>query len=1525
MVMIKRFYLAFLFILFNGLLFSQTSSTTDGCYPLTVTFTGYSNSSNSWEFGDGSVSEENNPSHIYTKAGTYIIKLNNKSIDTINVYEKPEIVLTTSPDKGCVPLVVNMSIDTKSPLPQNFSFDMNNITWNFQDGNNAKNTKSTSYIYSKAGVFDIGTSVNFLYKNNPIPSCNSAPLFEKQITTSLLNPTFSTTPPSGSSCTAPLTVTFKNNTVTSSTDLTYEWDFGNTNTSTAKDGTSQTYTQEGQYIVKLKMSDGICTKDANNRVISVGKPKADFETPNANDTVCLNNSFKFSNKSSSGSYTWTFDAGTSIATSNQSEPTISFSSPGTHTVKLSVNANGCSDEKTKTIFVEDPSVQISSTPTYTCFDTVTCFYSIKPSTNIGKIKNYNWTFPIIGNPKNTNTANPSCFYNTNDSTYHYRKLTKNKVDLVITTNAGCTSSKVSTIDSIYEVWARIVPDKYKGCLPLAINFSDSSSTHLKDQNKKLDSWFWDFGDGNTSTNQGKTAHTYTTTGVYQAKLIVKDLQSNCADTSYAITIKVGDVQNLSFDVTPTTICPGDEITLTNTTDNTTNTNISSWHYSSDKELISHCFYSDTIKTVIDDTIGTHTLTLTGEYNGCYSTSPAKTITVNGPISDFDYLQDCNTPSIVKLVNKAQGATSSQWIINNTIINATSDTNTIDLSTLNPAISLGTVKIKMISNGICPSNSDSTYIHYGTVKSNFIVEDENNNQLTSTTSNGKLIIGDQSTSSKYFFNATTSNDINPLDCYRGYSFLQESDRPNTYNIAIDSFYLSKKTQSQKPEDQIIKMVVRNANNCVDTSEINVRIFNLYPDFNSTIIDKNTNQPISISTVCLPTTIQLEDKSTADSTITNWLWEFSDGTTASGKNPGSHTFNSSSSNKISIVLTTTDINGFQKSKTQSYNIYKPIASITADKIINNQDTTIHICENDIVNFTANTIIGTNLNFQWTFVSSNKKATGTTSTSDPWKITSDLILNDTVKLHLTEPSTGCINDTFVKVNIEKYPNVKLTSDIKNGFACATESTSGTKSYNANFSMIDSLNTIGTQAQWQLGYNNSISSNHKPSLSYPLGKYDVTLELTTPNQCKKDTTFHFEVVEKPTGDFSVGPTTICKSESVTFQITKQSALVSGFKWDFDDGNIDTTNQKISHQYNILPPSGKVSAKLILINGECPSDPISKDVNIRYVKADFNVKDLKNNSFDSIVCFGDSYDFTNTSISSDRFLWIYDTNNQTSNSKDLTSVMFNSSGIKDVTLIASSSTNSCKDTITKKVFVKPLPIVEGISQVICSGKGQSIKLETKDTLQHIVYSWDKTDLQPTETETYVVTATDTIDHCVNKDDVLMIVIQPIAHIDWDTTIVIGDAIKLPIDNQFGTILFDWDPSTGLSCTNCPNPTIRPLADTVYNVKMHDTLNCFSETGIFKITVKPDTHIKLPTTFTPNGDGHNDVLYVRGWGIKELVTFEIYNRWGELIFKTNDIKVGWDGYYHETLQNSEVYAYKVIAKSWLGKEIAQEGFVHLMR
>ena len=62
----------------------------------------------------------------------------------------------------------------------------------------------------------------------------------------------------------------------------------------------------------------------------------------------------------------------------------------------------------------------------------------------------------------------------------------------------------------------------------------------------------------------------------------------------------------------------------------------------------------------------------------------------------------------------------------------------------------------------------------------------------------------------------------------------------------------------------------------------------------------------------------------------------------------------------------------------------------------------------------------------------------------------------------------------------------------------------------------------------------------------------------------------------------------------------------------------------------------------------------------------------------------------------------------------------------------------------------------------------------------------------------------------------------------------------------------------------------------------------------------VPNAFSPNGDGHNDKVYVRGYGIAKM-SWQIYNRWGVLVYTGTDKNEGWDGRYKGVLQAQDVY------------------------
>ena len=87
---------------------------------------------------------------------------------------------------------------------------------------------------------------------------------------------------------------------------------------------------------------------------------------------------------------------------------------------------------------------------------------------------------------------------------------------------------------------------------------------------------------------------------------------------------------------------------------------------------------------------------------------------------------------------------------------------------------------------------------------------------------------------------------------------------------------------------------------------------------------------------------------------------------------------------------------------------------------------------------------------------------------------------------------------------------------------------------------------------------------------------------------------------------------------------------------------------------------------------------------------------------------------------------------------------------------------------------------------------------------------------------------------------------------------------------------------------------------------------------------QVPTGFTPNGDGHNDVLFVRG-GPFEKIHFRVYNNWGELVFECNDQKIGWDGNVSCVAQPVGVYVWVMDVEAYNKKQIHKSGDVTLMR
>ncbi len=153
-----------------------------------------------------------------------------------------------------------------------------------------------------------------------------------------------------------------------------------------------------------------------------------------------------------------------------------------------------------------------------------------------------------------------------------------------------------------------------------------------------------------------------------------------------------------------------------------------------------------------------------------------------------------------------------------------------------------------------------------------------------------------------------------------------------------------------------------------------------------------------------------------------------------------------------------------------------------------------------------------------------------------------------------------------------------------------------------------------------------------------------------------------------------------------------------------------------------------------------------------------------------------------------------------------------------------------------------------------------------------------------------------------------------------------------GPFTYEWWPAIGLSCTDCPSPVVNTQSDsaqTKYYVRVSDGNECVN---IDSVLLQPEPEcsedfIAVPNGFSPNGDGENDELYVRGNLISVINVFRIFDRWGRLVFETNDIKQGWDGTYRGEPLNPAVFVYYVEAPCGLdGRTVLfKKGNVTLIR
>lgn len=270
---------------------------------------------------------------------------------------------------------------------------------------------------------------------------------------------------------------------------------------------------------------------------------------------------------------------------------------------------------------------------------------------------------------------------------------------------------------------------------------------------------------------------------------------------------------------------------------------------------------------------------------------------------------------------------------------------------------------------------------------------------------------------------------------------------------------------------------------------------------------------------------------------------------------------------------------------------------------------------------------------------------------------------------------------------------------------------------------------------------------------------------------------------------------------------------------------------------------------------------------------------------------------------------------------------------------NDC--VVTDQVAIDNYEILANIQDNTdpCEG-GMGLLVVENGNVEDITYQWEDAEgiisedltagaieVEPAETTTYIVTVKNDFGcEATLTEEVAVANLEDMVVIPERDTIFKGEFTPINI-TPAGPYTIEWEANPSLSSMSGFEQIAMPEETTTYTVTITDDATDCSitrEVTVFVRDVACDVpNIFFPNAFSPNGDGNNDILYVRGNAISE-VYFAIYNRWGEKVFESNSKDVGWDGTFNGELVSSDVYGYYLKVTCFDGEMYETQGNVTVL-
>ena len=462
---------------------------------------------------------------------------------------------------------------------------------------------------------------------------------------------------------------------------------------------------------------------------------------------------------------------------------------------------------------------------------------------------------------------------------------------------------------------------------------------------------------------------------------------------------------------------------------------------------------------------------------------------------------------------------------------------------------------------------------------------------------------------------------------------------------------------------------------------------------------------------------------------------------------------------------------------------------------------------------------------------------------------------------------------------------------------------------------NSVGDNVFWDFGDGNT-STDKSPSYTY-LGAdtYNGSVEVYDLSaRCKQFD--NFSILIHPAPEYTKSDDTgLCLGQSNQLSVVGQDVIA----WTVDPvsetlpsgfSTLVTPNTDVTYTFTITAnTTGCTSTDSILIIVDNPKASFSIDV------------------IDS--CGTSTVDILNPSPGMNQLFYPGD---GTPPAFPLNSYTYGAVGSYFISYVVYDRLPQCADSTSIAVNVHPIPGINKSDDVeICNYETAVLSASGGST-----YKWTPSSgilgldnvsdivVKPDSTTVYKVVVGN--EHmCFDSSEIVVLV-----HRDFnfdtipDTTLIIGEFLDMNLNPDMD-VNITWNDDKWLICNTCAFQTIQPLSSVCYTIKLEDKNGCYPKEIKPCITIDERYSMDVPKAFTPNDDNINDVVYVRGFGIKELYEFAIFNRWGEEVFISNDIRFGWNGEYKGKVQNDETYIYRAKVLFWNGETAAKTGYITILK